>query len=100
MTDLNIIRWLALDAIERGDDFRQLTSGWPDSTEAEFSLFEELSRHYWVRLGLPEERGGSHEPFGACVLSSTLARRGVERIDIPSWESREFHAWWKARFLS
>ena len=35
MTDLNIIRWLALDAIERTDDFRQLTSAWDDSIEVE-----------------------------------------------------------------
>jgi hypothetical protein len=99
MTDLNIIRWLALDAIERGDDFRQLTSGWSNPTEAEFDLIEDLSRHYWVTEDRSEERHGSKRPFSERVLRRALERRGVRCIDIPSWESKEFHDWWQARFL-
>jgi len=97
MTDLNIIRWLALDAIERSDDFRRLASGWHSPTEVEYNVIEELSRHYWITQGTPDEQEG---PTGECVLRSTLAGRGVECIDITSWESSEFQAWWKACFLS
>ena len=100
MTDLNIIRWLAQDAIERSDDFRRLTSGWSDPTEAEFDMSEELSRHYWITEGTPGDRHGLRGPMGARVLRSTLDRRGVVCVDIPSWKSREFKDWWKARFLS
>jgi hypothetical protein len=100
MTDLNIIRWLAQDAIERSDDFRRLTSGWSDPTEVEYNMFEELSRHYWITEKTPGDRHALQEPIGARVLRNTLDRRGVVCIDIPSWESREFQDWWKARFLS
>jgi hypothetical protein len=98
MTDLNIIRWLALDAIERADDFRRLTSDWPDPTEAEFNLIEDLSRHYWITQEPPREHQGSAPPFGIQVLRDTLVHRGVDCIDIPSWESEEFHAWWRSCF--
>lgn len=100
MTDLNIIRWLAQDAIERSDDFRRMASGWSDPTEVEYNIFEELSRHYWITPRKSEGQDMRQEPIGERVLRSTLDRRGVTCIDIPSWESREFQAWWKARFLS
>jgi len=45
MTDINILRWLANDAIERADDFRRLSTEW-SGTEAEFTIGEELRRHY------------------------------------------------------
>ena len=96
MTDLNIIRWLAINAIERGDDFRTMTSGWNDPYgEAELSLYEDLSRHYWITEALRGKDGS----FGARLLRHTLEQRGVACIDIPSWESKGFHTWWRARFL-
>jgi len=97
MTDLNIIRWLAQDAIERNDDFRRLASGWPDPAEVEFNAAGELLRHYWLTKG-PAKR--PQEPIGSNVLRTTLQRRGVITIDIPSWNSKEFQSWWKGCFLS
>jgi hypothetical protein len=99
MTDLNIIRWLAQDAIERSDDFRRLAAGWKDAGEVEQRLGEELSRHYWITTEPPDARTTSDERFGAPVVRNTLSRRGVHCIDIPSWESIQFRAWWKACFL-
>jgi hypothetical protein len=105
MTDLNIIRWLSTDAIERSDDFRAATAGWSEPTEAEQNLLEELLRHYWVTVGRPIDAPVSgeyprEESFSVRVLRNTLARRGVEEIAIPSWDSPVFRAWWTARFLS
>jgi hypothetical protein len=100
MTDLNIIRWLAQDAIERSDDFRRMTGGWDDPREIEFNISEELCRHYWITPGVPAVDDPGQQPIGEHLLRSTLDRRGVLCIDIPSWESREFKNWWKARFLS
>ena len=100
MTDLNIIRWLAQDAIERSDDFRRLTFGWSDPTEVEYNVGEDLSRHYWITVAPSRKGDRRDELIGPDVRRSTLGRRGVMCIDIPSWESTEFHTWWQARFLA
>jgi hypothetical protein len=95
MTDLNIIRWLAFDAIERSDDFRQMTGAWNDPWEVEYTLYLERERHYWITEA-DKRRDPAH---GTRVLNGTLARRGVQIIAIPSWESKTFHKWWRSRFL-
>jgi hypothetical protein len=95
MTDLNIIRWLAFDAIERSDDFRQMTGAWDDPWEVEYTWYLERERHYWITEAA-KHRGSSH---GMRVLSGTLARRGVQIIAIPSWDSKTFHKWWRSRFM-
>jgi hypothetical protein len=99
MTDINILRWLANDATERSDDFRRLASRW-DSSEATSVISEELSRHYWITEASepvdPAPRPSG--PAGRDILTSTLRRRGVERITIPSWESKMFHDWWQSCF--
>jgi len=99
MTDLNIIRWLAQDAIERTDDFRRMTFAWGDPLEVEFNVAEERGRHYWLTTAprTDAERGGEAR---AQMLRRTLDLRGVRSIDIPSWDSPEFHAWWKRCFLT
>lgn len=95
MTDINLLRWLANDAIERSDDFRRLARGW-SSSEADFSIIEELSRHYWITTGTAVDEGAEHvEPD---LLTSTLSRRGVDRIIIPGWQSEVFHTWWQSSF--
>jgi hypothetical protein len=100
MTDLNLIRWLAQDAIERNDDFRRLASGWADPLEAEFNTVEEISRHYWITMQPSPDHESNELSIGDQALRGTLQRRGVECIDIPAWDSREFHDWWKRCFLS
>jgi len=101
MTDINIMRWLANDAIERSDDFRRLASGWA-SSEATFTIGEELSRHYWITEA--SAPGDAEEwlrgPRRRDILTTTLRRRGVERITIPSWESKAFRDWWQSCFES
>jgi len=99
MTDVNIVRWLAQDAIERSDDFRRLTRDW-DTQEAEFNVSEELSRHYWITQQRPDQLAGQNSFRLTDVLRNTLSRRGVTSIDIPSWHSKEFRDWWRACFLS
>lgn len=104
MTDINIIRWLAQDAIERSDDLRRLRTDW-SVTEMEFDLGNELLRHYWITPGpvgkrhrSQEEARAEEESMRFDAVGNLLSRRGVARIDIPSWESEEFHNWWKECF--
>lgn len=104
MTDINIIRWLAQDAIERRDDLRRVRSDWSVS-ELEFDLGEDLSRHYWISEGPMSIRHRTKETAQAeeearrlDVVANTLSRRGVARITIPSWDSKVFHDWWKECF--
>ena len=97
MTDINIIRWLAQDAIERSDDFRRMVADWTDSTEVESSVLDELQRHYWITDG--PELEFQKEPMATQVLQTTLSLRGVARIRVSSWESKEFHDWWNKTFL-
>ena len=96
MTDINILRWLANDATERSDDFRQLITGWSGS-DAEFTIRDELSRHYWITEDSAGKGTGKRD-VEPDVLTTTLDRRGVARITIPSWQSKEFHAWWRSCF--
>ena len=100
MTDVNIIRWLAQDAIERSDDFRRLATGWDDPTEVESNIMQDLSRHYWITQRRPDQVPGQISFRLTDVLRNTLGRRGVTCIDIPSWHSKEFQDWWRACFLS
>lgn len=100
MIDTNLIRWLAQDAIERGDDFRRLAGGWRNSLELEFNVVEDLSRHYWITEGKGSRQERPRDRPIANVLRGTLGRRGVQCIDIPSWKSVEFRSWWRDSFLS
>jgi hypothetical protein len=99
MTDVNIVRWLAQDSIERRDDFRRLTREW-DTQEADFNESEQLSRHYWITEKRPDHAPGQRSFPRNDVLRNTLRRRGVISIDIPCWHSDDFHKWWRACFLS
>jgi hypothetical protein len=106
MTDINIIRWLAQDAIERSDDMTRLHPDW-DASELAFDRTEDLSRHYWITEGpaltrprTEEAARAADEAASADVVGNTLGRRGVVRIVIPSWESEAFSDWWRACFVS
>ena len=104
MTDINIIRWLAQDAIERSDDLRRRHTDW-DVSEVEFDIVEDLSRHYWITPGPVRKRHSTEESARAedesrrlDVVANLLDRRGVARITIPSWDSQVFRDWWKKCF--
>jgi hypothetical protein len=96
MTDINIIRWLALDSIERSDDFRRLGVKWDDNRELEDNVTTELLRHYWVTT---QPRSPAPRESIDRVVERTLERRGVLTIDIPSWNSPDFHSWWRNCFM-
>ena len=100
MTDINIVRWLAQDAIERSDDLRRLAGAWQDPAEVEFTILEDLSRHYWITQGPPPVRGARPEAVEGepDVLTTTLARRGVTKVSIPAWDAPEFRALWRDSF--
>jgi hypothetical protein len=101
MTDINIIRWLAQYAMEAHRDFRLMTSAWVDQDKVEFDAVEELSRHYWiVERDFNDPSRKNPINFGTRVLRDVLQLRGVDRIEIPSWQSKEFHTWWSKCFLS
>jgi hypothetical protein len=105
MTDINIIRWLAQDAIERSDDLRRVHPDW-DLTEMAYDLSEDLSRHYWITEGPSRARArtvdgarAENDAMRADVVGNALGRRGVTRITIPSWDSKAFRDWWNECFL-
>jgi SIR2-like domain len=101
MTDINVIRWLAQNAIEATRDFRLMTSGWKNTDEIEFNVYEERFRHYWITERDSDGLSASGPSnFGVRVLREVLGIRGVGCIDIQSWKSKEFHNWWEACFLS
>jgi hypothetical protein len=101
MTDINLLRWLALHSIEVKRDLQYMTASWKDSFDIVYAQFTELSGHYWITVGSSDPTRGATSDFGAEMLRRVLSDdRGVRCVDIPSWESEEFHAWWKSCFLS
>lgn len=101
MTDINLMRWLAQRSIEVKRDLQYMTAGWKDSWEVVYAQITELSGHYWITVENRSSTLGKTSDFGAEVLREVLSSdRGVQCISIPSWESKEFQAWWKACFLS
>jgi hypothetical protein len=101
MTDINLLRWLAQHSIEVKRDLQYMTASWKDSFEAVYAQFTELSGHYWITVGSSDHTRRTTSDFGAEMLRGVLSSdRGVQCINIPSWESGEFHAWWKSCFLS
>ena len=99
MTDINLMRWLAQHTIEVKRDFRSMTDGWKDAFDAVYNEFVELSGHFWITVGNPSPRREKKSTFGADVLRTVLEEdRGVQCINIPSWDAIEFTGWWKACF--
>ena len=101
MTDINLLRWLAQHSIEVKRDIQYMTDSWGDSFERVFAQFTELSGHYWITEGSSDWNQRDESEVDADVLKEVLSSgRGVQSIHIPSWDSKEFHDWWKSIFLS
>jgi hypothetical protein len=88
MTDINILRWLALRAIERDRDGQQTGAGEKAERQARF-LDLGFRRHFWVRPA-------SNDPTG--FVSEFLGLRGVTGVDIESWAGGDFRALIEACF--
>ena len=82
MTDINLLRWLALRTLERDRDDAEgrRRATWVGSG-FERSLRLQFVRHFWIR---PD----SNDPSG--FLSEFLRLRGVESIQIPGWYGESF----------
>ena len=101
MTDINLMRWLALHGSEVKRDLQTMTAGWKDSFEASYAAITQLSGHYWITVADPDPVTGKTGDFGTDVLREVLSvGRGVKCINLQSWDSKRFHRWWKTRFYS
>ena len=83
MTDINLIRWLAVRATEIEADKRNQFGLHPQGDERELraAVREALDRHFWIRAG-------SDDPTG--FLGEYLRLRGVRTVPIRSWEGSDF----------
>lgn len=78
MTDINLIRWFALRALEFERDVIETvnrTSGILDNVTGTFH------RHFWIRPG-------SSDPTG--FLSRFMRLRGIESVEIGEWKTKSF----------
>lgn len=80
MTDVNVMRWLGLRAVEFERD-KQSQHG--ERASAARRASESLAKHYWIRRT-------SDDPSG--TLGTLLERRGVRSIVIEDWTSGELDA--------
>lgn len=83
MTDINLLRWLALRTLERDRDFLQAfaASDRKVSPVTSLSLRAHFPRHFWIR---PK----SDDPDG--FLSKFLLHRGIQTVEIDSWQTDSF----------
>jgi hypothetical protein len=80
MTDINILRWLALRTIERDRDVSAV-QGRRFALRQEETINSGFDRHFWIR---PQ----SNDPTG--FMSEFLRLRGVDTVDIEGWDGRSF----------
>jgi hypothetical protein len=82
MTDINLLRWLALRTLERDrDETEGLQRAKWTKSGFEKSIGRQFRRHFWIRPA-------SDDPSG--FLSEFLKLRGVEAIEIPDWSGDSF----------
>jgi hypothetical protein len=78
MTDVNLLRWLALRTIEKDHDIAAIrNSQLPASRERPINWG--FQRHFWIR---PR----SDDPTG--FISEFLSLRGVDSVEIAGWKGR------------
>jgi hypothetical protein len=85
MTDINLLRWLALRTLEKDRDYAEATRQYLGS-EAPINFFDSLvrlgfHRHFWIR---PQ----ATDPTG--FLSDFLSLRGVQAVEIENWSGDGF----------
>lgn len=80
MTDINLLRWLALRTLERDRDVNEVKRLGKGAIQA--GIIERMfSRHFWIR---PK----TDDPTG--FLSEFLAIRGIHSVEIKSWAGSYF----------
>ena len=82
MTDINLLRWLALRTLERDRDVREVRSltGSPAVIQVKW-MKRMFDRHFWIRPA-------SDDPTG--FLSEFLAVRGIQSVELKNWTGVEF----------
>lgn len=85
MTDINLLRWLAVRANEIEADKASQFEPYhgPGSAQEQRSTRQALDRHFWIR---PD----SDDPTG--FLGKCLALRGIRGVAIDSWQGGAFRA--------
>lgn len=87
MTDINLLRWLALRTLERDRDVSQVWEvrrrlGQIGGSGGKLQIIEQMfSRHFWIR---PK----ADDPTG--FLSQFLAVRGIHTVDLKNWTGPHF----------
>jgi hypothetical protein len=81
MTDINLLRWLALRSLERDRDFSETVRHLETGIRVKKTMDKQFNRHFWIR---PR----SDDPTG--FLSEFLSLRGVESVEIDGWADGSF----------
>jgi hypothetical protein len=83
MTDINLLRWLALRTLEIENDARELKiiKEKQDSKKGYGRYRMKLMRHYWLRPDSDDSKG---------LLSDFLRHRGVFSVKLKRWGSKDF----------
>ena len=80
MTDINLLRWLALRTLDRDRDASETEHLGKPSLQTKI-LDNMFYRHFWVRPG-------SDDPTG--LLSEFLLARGIHSVPIETWKDEGF----------
>jgi hypothetical protein len=84
MTDINLLRWLALRTLDRDRDLSDVKQHFPRGpyTTKRLEVMEgQFNRHFWIRPA-------SDDPTG--FLTDFLAQRGVRAVEIDDWKGHSF----------
>lgn len=84
MTDINLLRWLALRTLERDRDLSELRGFGEERPPTAFQVESQkrmFNRHFWIRPA-------SDDPTG--FLSEFLAVRGIRSVELKNWTGLEF----------
>lgn len=81
MTDINLLRWLALRTIERDRDYAEIVKLPKLSSPRLGVLKQQFERHFWIRPA-------SDDPGG--FLRRFLRERGISSVEIESWTGDHF----------
>ncbi|HXD33519.1 MAG TPA: SIR2 family protein [Pyrinomonadaceae bacterium] len=77
MTDINLLRWLALRALELERDVSEAV----DAERQTDGILRSFIRHYWIRPS-------SSDPSG--FLTRFMRLRGIESVKIGEWKGKSF----------
>jgi hypothetical protein len=81
MTDINLLRWLALRTLEMDRDFAEAVQN-PLISPTHFKIMRsQFGRHFWIRPRATDPSG---------FLSKFLWLRGIESVQIGSWQGIAF----------